>query len=103
MRVSLQWLQELVVCPWPVALLAERLSIAGLEVEDVLELDKPLAGVVVGKVLDCTSHPDADKLSLCRVDVGGPRPLQIVCGRPTCGPISMCLWPLLVAGFPPLT
>ena len=80
MRVSLQWLQELVVCPWPVALLAERLSIAGLEVEDVLELDKPLAGVVVGKVLDCAPHPDADKLSLCRVDVGGRQPLQIVCG-----------------------
>ena len=80
MRVSLQWLRELVPCPWPVALLAERLSIAGLEVEDILELDKPLAGVVVGKVVDCAPHPDADKLSLCRVDVGDPRPLQIVCG-----------------------
>lgn len=80
MRVSLQWLQELVPCPWPVALLAERLSIAGFEVEDVLELDKSLAGVVVGKVLNCAPHPDADRLNLCRVDVGGPQPLQIVCG-----------------------
>ncbi|KKZ14815.1 MAG: hypothetical protein TH68_03855 [Candidatus Synechococcus spongiarum 142] len=82
MRVSLQWLQELVLCPWPVALLAERLSIAGLEVEDILALDKPLAGVVVGKVLDCAPHPAADKLSLCWVDVGGPQCLQIVCGAP---------------------
>jgi len=82
MRVSLQWLQELVSCPWPVALLAERLSIAGLEVEDILDLGKPLTGVVVGKVLACEAHPDADKLSLCRVDVGGPQPLQIVCGAP---------------------
>ena len=80
MRVSLQWLRELVPCPWPVALLAERLSIAGLEVEDILELDKPLTGVVVGKVLNCAPHPNADKLNLCRVDVGGPQPLQIVCG-----------------------
>ena len=80
MRVSLQWLQELVACPWPVALLAERLTIAGLEVEEVLELGRPLAGVVVGKVLDCTPHPDADKLSLCRVDVGDGQSLQIVCG-----------------------
>ena len=80
MRVSLQWLRELVACPWPVALLAERLSIAGLEVDDILELDKPLAGVVVGKVLDCAPHPNADKLNLCRVDVGSPQPLQIVCG-----------------------
>ncbi|MCY4331647.1 MAG: phenylalanine--tRNA ligase subunit beta [Cyanobacteria bacterium MAG CAR1_bin_15] len=82
MRVSLQWLQELVSCPWPVALLAERLSIAGLEVEDVLELDKPLADVVVGRVLACEPHPDADKLNLCRVEAGGPQPLQIVCGAP---------------------
>jgi len=82
MRVSLQWLQELVSCPWPVALLAERLSIAGLEVEDILEPGKPLTGVVVGKVLACEAHPDADRLSLCRVDVGGPQPLQIVCGAP---------------------
>ena len=82
MRVSLRWLQELVPCPWPVALLAERLSIAGLEVEDILELGRPLAGVVVGKVLNCAPHPDADKLSVCRVDVGGPQPLQIVCGAP---------------------
>jgi len=82
MRVSLQWLQELVSCPWPVALLAERLSIAGLEVEDILELGKPLTGVVVGRVLACEAHPDADKLSLCRVDVGGLQPLQIVCGAP---------------------
>ena len=82
MRVSLQWLQELVSCPWPVALLAERLSIAGLEVEDVLELGQPLAGVVVGRVLACEPHPDADKLSLCRVEVGGPQVLQIVCGAP---------------------
>lgn len=80
MRVSLQWLQELVACPWPVALLAERLSIAGLEVDDILELDKPLAGVVVGKVLDCKPHPNANKLSLCQVDVGGEQPLNIVCG-----------------------
>ena len=82
MRVSLQWLQELVPYPWPVDLLAERLSIAGLEVEDILEPGKPMAGVVVGKVLDCAPHPDADKLNLCRVDVGDPQPLQIVCGAP---------------------
>ncbi len=86
MRVSLRWLQELVPCPWPVALLAERLSIAGLEVEDVIELDKPLAGVVVGRVLDCGPHPNADKLSLCRVDVGGSQHLQIVCGAPNVRP-----------------
>ena len=52
MRVSLQWLQELVPCPWPVALLAECLR----EVEDILALDKPLAGVVVGKLCGQQQH-----------------------------------------------
>jgi len=68
MRVSLQWLQELVPCPWPVALLAERLSIAGLEVEDVLELGKPLAGVVVGKVLHPFSNLVTDVKQLFRAE-----------------------------------
>jgi len=80
MRVSLQWLQELVYCPWTVALLAERLTIAGLEVDHILDLAQPLTGVVVGKVLECQNHPNAKKLKLCRVDVGDGQPLQIVCG-----------------------
>ena len=95
MRVSLQWLQELVSCPWSIALLAERLSIAGLEVEDILELGKPLAGVVVGKVLRCKPHPNANKLRLCLVDVGAPQTLQIVCGAPNvCAHIHVPIAPV---------
>ena len=83
MRVSLRWLQELVEAE-PEALnpehLAERLSIAGFEVEAIEDLAARAAGVVVGRVLERDPHPDASKLSVCRVDVGAAEPLQIVCG-----------------------
>jgi phenylalanyl-tRNA synthetase beta chain len=83
MRVSLQWLRELVQVE-PEALdperLAERLSIAGFEVESVDDLAALAAGVVVGLVEARDPHPAADKLSVCRVRVGAAEPLQIVCG-----------------------
>ena len=83
MRVSLQWLRELVQLE-PEALdperLAERLSIAGFEVEAVEDLAARAAGVVVGLVEARDPHPAADKLSVCRVRVGAAEPLQIVCG-----------------------
>ena len=85
MRVSLQWLKELVDCD-PVSLvpesLAERLSVAGFEVEEIEDLAARAAGVVVGHVLSREPHPNADSLSVCRVDVGSAAegPLQIVCG-----------------------
>jgi len=83
MRVSLQWLQELVqtsAAELEPASLAERLSIAGFEVEEILDLRQQAAGVVVGLVRDRQPHPDATKLSVCQVDVGAAEPLQIVCG-----------------------
>ncbi len=85
MRVSLQWLKELVsvkpecLAPEP---LAERLSIAGFEVEAIEDLAARASGVVVGYVEQREPHPNADKLSVCRVAVGSGEPLQIVCGAP---------------------
>ncbi|MCP9786580.1 phenylalanine--tRNA ligase subunit beta, partial [Cyanobium sp. N5-Cardenillas] len=83
MLVSLQWLRELVsvepACLDP-APLAERLSIAGFEVEAIEDLAARAAGVVVGHVVQRDPHPNADKLSVCRVDVGAGEHLQIVCG-----------------------
>jgi phenylalanyl-tRNA synthetase beta chain len=81
MRVSLQWLRELVACPLPVEELAERLSVAGFEVEEIDDLAARAAGVVVGLVQSREPHPNADKLSVCRVQISdGAEPLQIVCG-----------------------
>jgi phenylalanyl-tRNA synthetase beta chain len=83
MRVSLQWLRELVQVE-PEQLepqhLAERLSIAGFEVEAIEDLAARARGVVVGYVAAREPHPDADKLSVCQVQVGGGEQLQIVCG-----------------------
>ena len=80
MRVSLSWLQDLVKLEDSAEQLAERLSMAGFEVEDIEDLSLLAQGVVVGHVLEREKHPDADKLSVCKVDVGSGTPLQIVCG-----------------------
>ena len=80
MRVSLSWLKQLVRVDDSVEGLADRLSMAGFEVEDIEDLSARAQGVVVGFVLERKKHPDADKLSVCSVDVGGDAPLQIVCG-----------------------
>jgi len=80
MRVSLQWLRELVACTLPVENLAERLSVAGFEVEEIEDLAARATGVVVGHVDAREQHPNADKLSVCTVSIGEPQPLQIVCG-----------------------
>ena len=80
MRVSLSWLQDLVQVNEPADQLAERLSMAGFEVEEMDDLSLLAQGVVVGKVVACDPHPNADKLSVCSVNVGTDDHLQIVCG-----------------------
>lgn len=80
MRVSISWLKQLVQVNESVDDLSERLSMAGFEVDDVDDLSARAQGVVVGHVLERDKHPNADKLSVCRVDVGAQEPIQIVCG-----------------------
>ncbi|GAB4282982.1 MAG: phenylalanine--tRNA ligase subunit beta [Coriobacteriia bacterium] len=80
MRVSLKWLRELVDIEMDVAELCARLDMTGTKVEAVHTLGEALEGVVIGQVLTCEPHPDADRLRYCTVDVGGDEPLKIVCG-----------------------
>ena len=80
MRVSISWLKQLVQVNESVDDLSERLSMAGFEVEEIDDLNARAQGVVVGHVLEREKHPNADKLSVCSVDVGADEPLQIVCG-----------------------
>lgn len=82
MRISLSWLQELVAFDWSAQKLAESLTLAGFEVEDIEDRRTWADGVVVGKVITCERHPNADKLSVCQVDVGADMPSTIVCGAP---------------------
>jgi len=62
--------------------LAQRLTLAGLEVEAVTPVAPPFSGVVVGEVLGVSRHPNAEKLALCEVTTDGSNRLQIVCGAP---------------------
>ena len=80
MRVSLSWLKDLVQVNEPADQLGDRLSMAGFEVEELEDLSLLAQGVVVGHVVEKNKHPNADKLSVCSVDVGADAPLQIVCG-----------------------
>ncbi|MES1025918.1 phenylalanine--tRNA ligase subunit beta [Gloeocapsa sp. BRSZ] len=82
MRISLNWLQELVELTLSPEELAETLTMAGFEVEEIEDRRAWAEGVVVGKVLECDRHPNADKLSVTKVDVGtaSSEPLNIVCG-----------------------
>ncbi|WP_243313942.1 phenylalanine--tRNA ligase subunit beta [Fundidesulfovibrio agrisoli] len=82
MLLSLNWLREFVPYEGPVDTLADRLTMLGLEVEGVSRPFSAAADVVVGHVLTREKHPDADKLSVCTVDVGEQALLQIVCGAP---------------------
>src|SRR5690606_24679275 len=80
MKFSERWLREWVNPPVTTAQLAEQLTMAGLEVDAVEEAAPPFNGVVVGKVLEVTPHPDAERLRVCQVDIGSGTPLNIVCG-----------------------
>ncbi len=83
MRISLNWLRELVDITLTPEELAHTLTMAGFEVEDIEDRSKWAEGVVVGKILEANKHPNADKLQVCQVDVGaGGEPLNIVCGAP---------------------
>ncbi|HEY8521414.1 MAG TPA: phenylalanine--tRNA ligase subunit beta [Gammaproteobacteria bacterium] len=85
MLISLDWLGEWVGPVGPTTALAERLTMAGLEVEEVAQAGPPLEGVVVARVVDVRRHPNAERLSLCTVDDGGER-REVVCGAPNVAP-----------------
>ncbi|MCP4002282.1 MAG: phenylalanine--tRNA ligase subunit beta [Gammaproteobacteria bacterium] len=80
MKLSEQWLREWVDPDVDTLELAEQLTMAGLEVDSIEPCAPVLDGVVVGHLLDKQPHPDADRLSICHVDVGLKESLQIVCG-----------------------
>ncbi|MDB5275210.1 MAG: phenylalanine--tRNA ligase subunit beta [Ferruginibacter sp.] len=85
MTISYNWLSEYLPEKIEAEKLSKILTSIGLEVESLEkyeELKGGLEGLVTGEVLECVKHPDADKLSLTKVDIGTGEPLQIVCGAP---------------------
>ena len=85
MKISYNWLKQYVHIDWDAEKVAELLTDLGLEVEGIETFQSVkggLEGIVVGQVLECKQHPNADRLKLTTVDIGAKKPLQIVCGAP---------------------
>ncbi len=82
MRIPESWLRRFVSPDWNADEIAERLTMAGLEVEETTRAAPPFHGVVVARVVEAARHPDADRLSVCTVDAGDGRTRTIVCGAP---------------------
>ncbi len=85
MKISYNWLKQFIQIDWETTRVGELLTDLGLEVEGIEKHESikgSLEGVVVGKVLTCIQHPNADRLKLTTVDIGQQNPVQIVCGAP---------------------
>ncbi len=82
MLLSLKWLREFVPYEGSAQELGDRLTMLGLELEDILRPYENIAGIVIGHVLTCEKHPESDHLSVCTVDAGQAEILTIVCGAP---------------------
>lgn len=89
MKLSIAWLKEILPgmeqhlqSHQDVLALADKLTMLGLEVDQIAKVAKDFHGVVIAKVIACEPHPDADRLRVCRVDIGRGDALQIVCGAP---------------------
>lgn len=85
MKIAFSWLKSHLPVTISVNEVADLLTFSGLEVENIEKVEAVkggLEGLVVGEVITCEKHPDADKLSITTVNVGGPELLNIVCGAP---------------------
>ena len=81
MKFTIDWLKQHLDTEAPLDAIAERLTMLGLEVEDVKDRAEGLAAFVVGHVVEARKHPNADKLQLCMVD-NGNETVQVICGAP---------------------
>ena len=85
MKISYNWLKQFIQIDWESTKTGELLTDLGLEVEGIETKESikgSLKGIVVGEVLTCKQHPNADRLKVTTVDLGNGEPVQIVCGAP---------------------
>ena len=83
MKISLNWLKQMIQIDLPLEEMCEKLTMSGLEVEHVKPIESIKGGLknlVVGEVISVTNHPNADSLNLTKVSIGKPQLLSIVCG-----------------------
>lgn len=101
MQFPESWLREFCNPPIDTAELANLLTMAGMEVEEMRPVAPPFSNVVVGEVLSVERHPNADRLNVCKVDAGTGEALQIVCGAPNVKPGIKVPTALVGAMLPP--
>ncbi|MGB7078137.1 MAG: phenylalanine--tRNA ligase subunit beta [Xanthobacteraceae bacterium] len=82
MKFTLAWLKEHLDTDRPLAELADKLTMIGLEVERIEDKAKAFAPFVIARVIEAKQHPNADRLRVCMVDTGDGTPIQVVCGAP---------------------
>src|ERR1700704_1253679 len=82
MKFTLSWLKEHLDTDEPVEKLADKLTMIGLEVENLEDKGKLLAPFTIARVISAEPHPNADRLRVCMVDTGAGEPVQVVCGAP---------------------
>ena len=85
MKISYNWLKQFLQVNWETSKTSELLTDLGLEVEGVETIESikgSLEGIVIGEVLTCVQHPNADRLKITTVDLGLEIPVQIICGAP---------------------
>ncbi len=80
MKISLNWLKRYVDITVPVEELCDKMILSGFEVESIEDLSATMSNVVAARILKLEKHPDADKLQICQMDVGGTEPIQIITG-----------------------
>ena len=95
MKISYNWLKQFIKTDWTAEKTSELLTDLGLEVEGLESFQYVkggLKGIIVGHVLSCEKHPNADRLRITTVDIGSEAPLSIVCGAPnvaTCQKVAV--------------
>jgi len=85
MKISYNWLKQFLEIDLEAEKVGEILTDLGLEVEGIETIESvkgSLKGIIVGEVLTCEKHPNADRLKVTTVDLGNGEPIQIVCGAP---------------------
>src|SRR4029450_7867825 len=82
MKFTFSWLKEHIDADAPLAAVVDKLTMIGLEVENVEDKATSLAPFTVASVISAEKHPNADKLRVCMVDTGQGAPVQVVCGAP---------------------
>ena len=82
MQVSINWLKDYVNINCTADELAEKFTMAGIPVENVIRAGEGLEKVVTGRIEELTAHPDSDHLLVCQMNIGGDELLQIVTGAP---------------------